>query len=294
MALGDYEKTVYKNGEAPGISANNLNKNEDKTAELDQTVAAHLADYATDEGSANVYKITLTPAPTAYEVGKIYKFKATNTNTGASTLQIGTLTATAIKKNVSVALTAGDIPAGAIIPVMYDGTNFQLIPMAPPSAASETVAGIVELATVAEVTTGTDTTRAVTPAGLKANTGYKAGEYAAYTDTTETTMDSSTALTMTKLREVKTWQGGTLRVKFSINGWGDGSVCYGQVYRNGVAVGTLRSVSNTSTPTEFSEDISGWSAGDLVQIYCYHTSSTGQLKSFSICVQNIDTFTKNM
>lgn len=38
---------------------------------------------------------------------------------------------------------------------------------APPSA-SETVAGVVELATTAEATTGTDTTRAVTPAGVKA------------------------------------------------------------------------------------------------------------------------------
>jgi len=35
-------------------------------------------------------------------------------------------------------------------------------------AASETVAGVVELATTAEVTTGMDTTRAVTPAGLAA------------------------------------------------------------------------------------------------------------------------------
>ena len=35
------------------------------------------------------------------------------------------------------------------------------------AAASETVAGVVELATAAEVTTGTDTARAVTPAGAK-------------------------------------------------------------------------------------------------------------------------------
>ena len=41
MALGDYEKTVYKNGQAPGLSANNLNKNEDKTEELDTAVKTH-------------------------------------------------------------------------------------------------------------------------------------------------------------------------------------------------------------------------------------------------------------
>ena len=37
--------------------------------------------------------------------------------------------------------------------------------------ASETVKGIVELATVAEVQAGTDTVRAVTPAGLAGATG---------------------------------------------------------------------------------------------------------------------------
>jgi hypothetical protein len=36
-----------------------------------------------------------------------------------------------------------------------------------PAAASETVQGIVELATLAEVGTGTDTVRAVTPAGVR-------------------------------------------------------------------------------------------------------------------------------
>jgi len=139
------------------------------------TVATHLADYATDTGVANAYVIALNPAPVFYEIGKIYKFKATNANTGASTFAIGALTATAIRKNVSVALVAGDIPAGGIIPVVYDGTNFQLIPVVAPtiSDASETVKGISELATPAEATTGTDTTRVITPAGLAAGRAWK-------------------------------------------------------------------------------------------------------------------------
>lgn len=48
------------------------------------------------------------------------------------------------------------------------GTTFTDIDAAP-SDASETVKGIVELATTAEATTGTDTVRAVTPAGLAAH-----------------------------------------------------------------------------------------------------------------------------
>jgi len=46
MALGDYTKTTYVNGSAPGLSANNLNNNENKTEELDTELAAHLADTA--------------------------------------------------------------------------------------------------------------------------------------------------------------------------------------------------------------------------------------------------------
>lgn len=51
--------------------------------------------------------------------------------------------------------------------IVGDGTNIQSAEPAVP-AASETVAGKVELATAAETTAGTDNTRAVTPAGLAA------------------------------------------------------------------------------------------------------------------------------
>jgi len=145
-------------------------------AATNEALAEHQADYAQDTGSANAYAIALDPAPVAYTVGKIYKFKATNANTGASTFAIGALAATPIKKNVSTALVAGDIPTGGIIPVVYDGTNFQLIPMVAPtiSDASTTTKGIIEIATDAEVTTGTSTTLAVTPAGAKVELDKKA------------------------------------------------------------------------------------------------------------------------
>lgn len=84
-------------------------------------------DYATDIGIANAYKITLIPTPTSYEIGKIYKFKAVNANTGVSTFQIGSLIATTIKKNVSTDLASGDIAVGQIVQVVYDGTYFQFL-----------------------------------------------------------------------------------------------------------------------------------------------------------------------
>lgn len=54
------------------------------------------------------------------------------------------------------------------------------------SAASDTVAGVVELATAAETATGTDTTRAVTPAGASAHYS---------PETREINVDTGTALT---------------------------------------------------------------------------------------------------
>ena len=54
MAIGDYQKTTYNNGAAPGISAQRLNNNEDKTAELDQAVNTHLADDASTTTKGHV------------------------------------------------------------------------------------------------------------------------------------------------------------------------------------------------------------------------------------------------
>lgn len=60
--------------------------------------------------------------------------------------------------------------------ILYGDNTWKTAPTggAAAPAASETVAGIVELATTAEATTGTDTVRAVTPAGLKAVADTKA------------------------------------------------------------------------------------------------------------------------
>jgi hypothetical protein len=75
----------------------------------------------------NSITATATPTLTAYATGAIYSFIAANTNTGAATLSIDSLTAASITKNGSVALSAGDIQAGKMMLVEYDGTTFQLV-----------------------------------------------------------------------------------------------------------------------------------------------------------------------
>ena len=87
-----------------------------------------LSDYVVDTGAADAYVITPVPAISAYATGQIFTFKAAHTNTTASTLNVNGKGVTAIKKrDGATALIAGDITAGQIIQVEYDGTNFQMI-----------------------------------------------------------------------------------------------------------------------------------------------------------------------
>lgn len=92
-------------------------KDEDGSAPLD---------YALDTGAANAYVIALTPALTAQVAGMPIKFKAASDNTGASTLKVNDLAPVAIKKNYNQDLVPGDIKAGQIITVSFDGVNYQM------------------------------------------------------------------------------------------------------------------------------------------------------------------------
>lgn len=83
--------------------------------------------YAADVGAADAYAITLSTAPTAYTEGQEFTFKATNANTGASTINVNGLGVKTIKKYNDIDLNAGDIEAMGIYKVVYDGTNFQMM-----------------------------------------------------------------------------------------------------------------------------------------------------------------------
>ncbi len=81
---------------------------------------------ATDTGAADAYAIAPAPAITAYTKGQMFHFFAVNTNTGASTVNVNALGTKAIQKN-AVALAGGEIGAGDLVSVVYDGANFQLL-----------------------------------------------------------------------------------------------------------------------------------------------------------------------
>lgn len=68
-----------------------------------------------------------TPSLGGYVAGQTFSFIAQNTNTGAVTLDIDTLGAKNITRDGTVPLVAGDILAGKMQVVEYDGTEFQLL-----------------------------------------------------------------------------------------------------------------------------------------------------------------------
>jgi len=75
----------------------------------------------------NTYTAGTTPALTAYVTGQPFLCTFTNANTGAATLNIDGLGAKSITKNSGQALELGDIRAGQIMLLAYDGTNFQIV-----------------------------------------------------------------------------------------------------------------------------------------------------------------------
>lgn len=75
-----------------------------------------------------------------------------------------------------------------------------------------------------------------------------------------------------KFIEIVVPRSGTLRIKFSLASTGGANI-RGKIYRNGSAVGTEQST--TTNSYDISEDIAGWAAGDLLQLYFYGSAFSG-------------------
>lgn len=86
--------------------------------------------FAVAGGTSNALTLALSPAPLSYSQPLKAKFRASNTNTGATTIDINSLGVKNIQKMSGgslSALTAGDIVSGGIYEIVYDGVQFQLL-----------------------------------------------------------------------------------------------------------------------------------------------------------------------
>ena len=83
--------------------------------------------YGSTAGSANTYTFSPAVAITSYTAGQRFSVKINATNTGASTINVSSLGAKSIKKDISNDVEAGDLVINSLVELVYDGTNFQLI-----------------------------------------------------------------------------------------------------------------------------------------------------------------------
>lgn len=119
----------------------------------------------TATGAVNAY--SLTPANsftsttiTAYFEGLVVNFIPVNTNTGASTVAVGALAATAVVDEVGNALVSGEIRKNTLVTLYYQNAQFNLLrPFGAPRIAGKfdetgTIVGIPTGFTSANVTVG--------------------------------------------------------------------------------------------------------------------------------------------
>jgi hypothetical protein len=131
--------------------------------------------FFTDSGTANAYVLTsISPfkspvssgAGEGYFIGMEIKFRAGNPNTGASTVNLNSAGVKNLKKEDGTTdLDVGDISTTQDSVFRYNGTAFCLAN----GSASTTAKGIIEIATDMEVTTGTDSLRAIVPSAFAAS-----------------------------------------------------------------------------------------------------------------------------
>lgn len=131
-------------GVAPPWSLPNLDANfANVTAAFNDASLGYSNYSGTDTGSANNYVITLPfGSPSNYNQGMLVAFNPANTSTGASTLQVNPLAPVAIVRSDSTALSGGEVVAGAIIVMMFDGTSFRIISPSESAGVVKIFAGV--------------------------------------------------------------------------------------------------------------------------------------------------------
>lgn len=91
---------------------------------------------------AEIYTLTLSPAPASYSDGMTVKFRAATAISGAIDININSLGARSILTNVSEELKSGDILANQIVEIVYYNGSFQLVGRPVQIAAKQTTQAV--------------------------------------------------------------------------------------------------------------------------------------------------------
>lgn len=232
---------------------------------------AHIVDYVkhpaygASGGSLNAYTFDAMVATEYVDGMGVYLDNVIATNTATSTLNWSSLGVKLILDSKGLALTAGKMPLNCIIGLRYNASAnagagaFQLL-----GEGSDVLTGNMTAGDLALGKTGYSNDPLIKITGTAPVISFSVGETLILQSDSQVT--EGTGGTPVKKKEIKVNYSGTYRVRFDIKGADAGNVS-GRIYKNGVAVGTLRTVSSTTYVT-YTEDIA-FSANDLVQIYAY-------------------------
>lgn len=94
--------------------------------QLTKSVRSQFLNFAADTGAANTLSVAFDPPLTAYTVGLPLRVLVKTTNTGPSTIDAGAGRVN-IRRPNGLVLQAGDLNAGGLVDLVYDGTLFQMI-----------------------------------------------------------------------------------------------------------------------------------------------------------------------
>lgn len=83
-------------------------------------------------------------------------------------------------------------------------------------------------------------------------------------------ISSSTSDSYVKIKELSIVRSGNYRISFDLRNSAAPDTAYGRIYKNGVAIGTVRHTSS-QTGVIYTEDINGLVTGDLIQLYIKNT-----------------------
>ena len=236
---------------------------------------------------------------TAYATGQKFTFVSAGANTGAATININSIGAKALTKNGATALSAGDIPSGAAVEVVYDGTQFQVVSAMPVTATGDVVgpASATDNAVVRfDATTGkliqnsvviiADTTGDVTGVGnLTASGNLTAGGIAtigagsASTPSLTTTGDTNTGIFFPAADTIAFAEGGVESMR--INASGNVGIGGSPAYRFDVTasaansyIGFHQNTANTADDNMYLYQMgANANAANATFLYC-HTSTT--------------------
>lgn len=107
------------------ISKSGFTPTDTDLLQLSKGVRSQRLNFCQDTGSANTLSVAADPPITAYTVGLPLRVRVAVTNTGPATLDAGA-GRQSIRRVDGSAMAAGDLPAGGVIEVMWDGTIWQV------------------------------------------------------------------------------------------------------------------------------------------------------------------------